>query len=656
MTALRHLAATSRAALLVSFVVFAASATACSQGASVDSSAPLSIGQRRQRLGPCSVSVSRVNVDQVGVDDGTREFIELFAPDGVGQPLSACGVLRIGSFEGSGTAPVCAREPASRFAEVGEVVVPADGFVLITRGGDTSLGVPPDATTAQSKGTWLENGPDYLVIEGEQGVSLALQVGSSPSCALPSSAAVEPPPGGGGAAGGSLSTDVEVLPKEGDTTSEERILVRCATGWRSVPLADSPPHTDRTAACAAPPPAATGTATSAPPTPTMPAPPTTGTATVPTPSPSVPPTTTPAPAPTPTPAPSEPPASELPCRVRFSKVDVAQPATVSTPIRDTREAVELFVEGEIPADATLATCGVVSFAPYRAGSKSEVSLCGSTAGTYGEVAIGHLVVPFPPYLLLAQRPDADSPLSVSKTSAILSNGPDYLTLRDASGAIVDAVMYPAPAAPTFYPDCPGFASAAPLPACEDPSKKGTTNAIALRCEDGSWQALPDTEVAYRAPAPPPCGPQPAPVEAEPGDGETTPDGSAPVDNESAGAAGNAGAGTDPDEGSAPQEGDAGAAGRTARPPLPASEGAPSGGASSAAANGRLPLREHACAFVMPSGEPAPSHLAQQLGLLSGAVWLLARALRRPKRALIERDEQLCERRGGIERRRQSKLT
>jgi hypothetical protein len=612
----------------------ASASVACSMGSTPD--APASVAERRARLGPCDVSVSRVNVDQVGVDDGSRELLELFVPGGVGQPLSACGVWRVGSYEGSGSAAVCSPEPPSRFAHVADVIVPADGFVLITRGGSTALSVPADATTTQTKGPWLENGPDYLVIEGENGPILGLQVGSTPSCTLPALPPDEAPE--------TTAVPVTVLPKEGDTSTEERILVGCDDGFRSVPLADSPPHTDRASACATTPtPTPTPTASSPPSEPPPPAPSVTTTAI---------PTSTAPPKPPAPPASTTPPSTTPPppCRVRFSKVDVAQPATVTNPTRDSREAVELFVEGSIPADATLATCGVTTFAPYRAGSKSEVSLCGSTAGAYGEVAIGHLPVPFPPYVLLAQRPDADSPLSVSKSSALLSNGPDYLTLRDETGAVVDAVMYPAPAAPAFYPSCPGFEAAAPLPACEDAAKKGTANTLALRCEDGSWMAFPDTEVAYRAPAPPPCGPA----------------GVAPTDDVEAGAGGAAGAGAESagggatggagaaGEGSHETNATGGAAGRAERPPLPASEPG-AGGSEATPGAARLPLREHACSA---SGRRHDRGGRLPLGW-AGVLLVALRRARRWRGRLLgrgERDQQLGQGGGRLGFRRQRQDT
>jgi hypothetical protein len=614
----------------------------CSPGDATHSSTRLSIATRSSRLGPCNVEVSRVNVDQVGIDDGSRELIELFVPDGVGKPLSACGVWRVGSYEGGGSTPVCAPEATSRFANVADVVVPDDGFVLITRGGATTLGVEPDATTSQTKGPWLENGPDYLVLEGEHGPIFALQVGSAPTCALP--------PLPADASGGGTSPDdlpgavpIVVLPKEGDTSGEERILVSCDDGFRPVPLAASPPHTDRTAACATAPPAASTMPTAVPTTTvsTTPPPPGVPTATappVPTTPPSSPTTTTP-------PPPPPPP----PCRVRFSKVDVAQPATALHATKDSRETVELFVEGAIPDGATLASCGVTTFAPYRAGSKTEVSLCGSTAGSYGEVAIGHLLVPFPPYLLLAQRPDADSPLSVSKTSALLSNGPDYLTLRAEDGTIVDAVSYPAPAAPGYYPDCPGFEAAALLPACEDSSKKGIPNTLALRCEDGSWMEFPDTEVSYRAPAPAPCGPAPAATnESAGGAGEDLGEPAA-VDGGAGGSGGSSGLeGEGAGAGAAGQSSaTAGGGGQTARPPLPASEGG-AGTTATATAPSRLPLRENACSTSRPGGAPQGSgggFVLELVALWLGAVGRSRGSRRSHRRVLrpVEREQKLAER-------------
>ena len=59
------------------------------------------LASRSAALGPCGLVVSRLNVDQAGIDDGSREFVELFAPDGVGQTLGACGLVWVGSYEGS---------------------------------------------------------------------------------------------------------------------------------------------------------------------------------------------------------------------------------------------------------------------------------------------------------------------------------------------------------------------------------------------------------------------------------------------------------------------------------------------------------------------------------------------------------------------------
>ena len=451
-----------------------------------------SVTARSAALGPCNLVVSRVNVDQIGVDDGAREFVELFVPDGVGQTLGACGLSWVGSYEGSGkTGEPCVPEAASRAIAVADLVVPADGFVVLSRDGDTVLGTTSDATTSATKDPWLENGPDYLVLRGPEGPIAAFQIGAPPSCTLPE------------------GTPIEVLPKDGDVVAgmdkqaDEHLLARCPEGFRGVSWTASPPRT----ALVCPPidlppePSATAATTAS----TTPTATTTATATMtvpPLPSDDVP----------PPPSPSVPP-----CRVRFDKVDVAQPASGTSSVRDSREAVELHVAGDIPAGATLATCGVVSFAPFRTGSKSQVSLCGDAATSYGEVAIGHLRVPSPPYVLLAQRTDADSPLSVSKTSGLLSNGPDYLALRDERGLIVDAVAYPAGAAPAYYPSCPGWEKATRIPACEDAAKKGVENAIAVRCPDGTWQAAPESQVAFHQAAL--CG-TPSPIKSTTGDGQT----------------------------------------------------------------------------------------------------------------------------------------
>jgi hypothetical protein len=542
---------------------------------------PPAIHTRTSALGACELSVSRVNVDQVGVDDGRLEFIEIAAPAGIGQTLGACGLVAVGSFEGGGkTTDPCPSEPASRFVDVSATIVPADGFVLLTRGGETSLGLPADATTTATTGPWLENGPDYLVLLGTDGPLLALQIGPAPSCTLPE------------------GTPVETLPKDGDvsgTSPDEHILVRCPEGYRGLSLSASPPRTPLTCPplpmpneddAGEPPPAPTASTTS--PVPDEPPPAPTATTT----------TSTP---PVPEPPPEPPPPT---CHVRFDKVDVAQPATGTTTTRDTRELVELFVEGDIPPGATLATCGVATFAPYRTGTKSQVALCGDDASSYGEVAIGHLIIPSPPYLLLAQRPDADSPLSVSKTSALLSNGPDYLALRDARGLIVDAVSYPSGAAPTYLPACPGWEQATPVPACEDAAKKGLENLIAVRCSDGVWRAEPEARVTLRAASV--CG------EA------------VPAKNDHGGEAAGSGG--------ADQRGGDG----TPRPPLPAGTASGKGGAAGAsppAGQPRLPLRDSFCTSANVGASPAGATSGRRgaLGLLG---WLGLVGLGRRARARL----------------------
>lgn len=492
---------------------------------------PAATASRRAALGPCGLTVSRLNVDQIGADDGSREFIELSAPDGVGQTLGACGLTAVGSYEGSGTpGEPCAPEPPSRWITVAERIVPADGFVILARGGDTSLGTVPDATTTAKTGPWLENGPDYLVLQGPSGPLAALQIGATPTCTLPEGTSVEPVP---------KDDDVAAAM---DKQPDEHLFVRCPEGYRSVSWSTSPPRSPVDCPPLEGPPAASATSTSTPISP---------------PSASATASTTLPPLP-----PEEIPTENLvpPCRVRFDKVDIAQPPSGASSARDTREAVELAVTGEIPPGATLATCGVVSFAPFRTGSKTQVSLCSDAATSYGEVAIGHIPVPKPPYVLLAQRGDADSPLSVAKTSGLLSNGPDYLALRDARGLIVDAVAYPAGAAPAYYPACPGWEKAVAIPACEDAAKKGVENQIAVRCPDGSWRAVPESQVSFHQAAL--CGvPSPAKNTTGEASGEGSPDDEAP-------------------------EGDA-------REPLPAASGS-SGPTATPPQSQRLPLRDATC--------------------------------------------------------------
>lgn len=487
---------------------------------------------RRAALGPCGLVVSRLNVDQIGADDGSLEFIELAAPDGVGQKLGACGLVAVGTHEGGGAAgEPCVPEPASRWVDVSEVVVPADGFVVLTRGGPLSLGTSPDATTPAKSGPWLENGPDYVVLEGPTGPLLALQIGAAPVCTLPE------------------GTPVETLPKDGDGAAnmdkeaDEHVLIRCPEGYRGVAWSTSPPRSAVVCPPLVPPAASSSSDHETPVPPTASLGPTTSAS-----PPSLPPTEVP------------PDNVVPPCRVRFDKVDIAQPPSGTSTARDTREAVELFVAGEIPPGATLATCGAVSFAPFRTGSKTQVSLCSDDATSYGEVAIGHIPVPKPPYVLLAQRPDADSPLSVAKTSALLSNGPDYLALRDARGLIVDAVAYPPGAAPTYYPACPGWEKAVAIPACEDAAKKGVENQIAVRCPDGSWRALLESQVSFHQAAI--CGTK-APAKNTTGEGE--------------------------EESAAPE----GEPADEMRAPVPAASGG-SGTSGAPPSSQRLPLREATC--------------------------------------------------------------
>lgn len=545
--------------VLFSFVPFAFAACegAARPGATLTS--------RRAALGPCGLVVTRLNVDQVGTDDGSREFIELSAPDGVGQTLAACGLSSVGSYEGSGEPGTpCLAEPASRTIAVGDLVVPADGFVVLARGGDTSLATTVDATTSATKEPWLENGPDYLVLSGPGGPLAAWQIGAKPACTLPE------------------GTPVEVLPKDGDVAggmdkeADEHLIVRCPEGYRGVSWAASPPRS--TPVCPPLPPAPStsaseggGTAPITPPKPTASA-----TATAP----PLPPDDVPKPTLTP------------PCRVRFDKVDVAQPASGTSTVRDTREAVELYVAGEIPEGATLATCGVTSFAPFRTGSKSQVSLCGDAATSYGEVAIGHIPVPSPPYVLLAQRPDADSPLSVSKTNGLLSNGPDYLALRDERGLIVDAVAYASGAAPTYYPACPGWEKATAIPACEDAAKKGVENQIAVRCPDGSWRAVVESQITFHQAAL--CG-TPSPAKSTTGDGQ----GGEDDDGADTGAANG-----DEDE---PRAG------------IPAA----SGGGAAASPSPRLPLRDSTCAWSPPTTDETRGS-GRALALALAVTLLIAR--------------------------------
>ena len=431
------------------------------------------LASRASRLGPCGLTVTRINVDQIGIDDGTLELVEIQASNAIGQTLGSCGLVALGSYEGSGLGE-CVRESSSRFVQLQGVVVPPDGFVLLTRGGITKVPASVDATTAATQGTWLENGPDYLVLEGAAGPLWAARVGGVATCSLPG------------------DPDIEVLPADGDGAADaadaEHVLVRCEEGFRGLPIGLSALRTP--VVC---PPVPPPTATSASGV-------ISGSGSA---SPTAPPPSASASAATVTgsvggAAAVGAPATAPPCSVRFSKVDVAQPAT--TEVRDAREAVELAVLGDPPVGATLATCGVMTFSPYKAGSKTQVNACGEGAGTYGEVVIGHLPVPSPPFVLLAQRPDADSPLSVSKSAGLLSNGPDYLALRDERGLVVDAVAYPSAAAPAFYPSCAGWEGAAYLPAGEDAAKKGVQNQIAVRCPDGHWAALPEGQVTWRAPA------------------------------------------------------------------------------------------------------------------------------------------------------------
>lgn len=159
-----------------------------------------------QGVGPCGVQFSRVDYDQVGADDGSRELVELRASDvAPGQTLGSCGITRLVPWDGD----ACAPEAAARAVELSSVVVPASGYVVLSRAGASTAA---DATASSKSGAWLENGPDLLVLEGPAGPLIALAYGGKTACA-PAEVVF-------------AGADVEAV------SGPEHWLVACPDGWR----------------------------------------------------------------------------------------------------------------------------------------------------------------------------------------------------------------------------------------------------------------------------------------------------------------------------------------------------------------------------------------------------------------------------------------
>jgi MYXO-CTERM domain-containing protein len=184
--------------------------------------------------------------------------------------------------------------------------------------------------------------------------------------------------------------------------------------------------------------------------------------------------------------------------VRFSKIDVAQPADAARP-RDPAEAIELEILGPLPAGARLADCGVTRFSPYNA--NDDEGGCGPAAGYYEEVEIGDLLVPPSRRVVLGLPGSAVYPWpSVSGQSfSVLHDGPDYLVLRGPQGEPRSVVAYPSPERPTILPGCNLFAGVAEiLPADAPTSAEPPRDQVLVRCS-GGWGLVPLAAVAWGQP-------------------------------------------------------------------------------------------------------------------------------------------------------------
>lgn len=431
-------------------------------------------------VGPCSVEISKLNYNQIGIDDGSLELIELRAhgaPEGA--TFGDCGVTRVSPLEGRNDA--CTAEPASRSIDVSSLLIPASGIALLGRGGVTKLSPPPDATTSLSSGPFLENGPDLLVLSGPDGPLLTLSVpakGVYPTCK---------PEG--------LASPLVPVPEDKDgNTGEEHIIALCPEGYRLVLLKDQTLGAENNCPEPAQPmpdagsggesgDSESGSGGSGP---------------------------------------GEPLGPAEKCMVRIDKLDVDQPDRAGAP-RDTSEAVELFVTGG--EGHTLGACGVHKLSPFNANTTGQG--CGPSAGYYNEVDVSSIVVPPSGRVVIGNIPEATRPLATSASA--LQNGPDFIALRDAAGYIVSSVSYPAQSGGPWA-SCAAFMGAEILPADTSKSGSSKSNNVLVRCPGAGWALLP--EIAARWGQAPDCAAVTPPDgvsddESEEADEPTAPSGDLP---------------------------------------------------------------------------------------------------------------------------------
>jgi hypothetical protein len=186
------------------------------------------------------------------------------------------------------------------------------------------------------------------------------------------------------------------------------------------------------------------------------------------------------------------------CVAAFHKLDINQPDAPGAP-KDTAEAVELQITGDfLPGVTTLADCGVATLSPFDPDADAA-GVCGPKAKYENEQPIGALVVPASGFVIIGNIPQADLPLTdgAGATSAVLGNGPAYLALRDAQGAVVAAVSYADNDAPDVHAQCdPGPATQ--IPADANASDAASSNQVLARCPDG-WKLLLEGEITWKAP-------------------------------------------------------------------------------------------------------------------------------------------------------------
>lgn len=385
-------------------------------------------------VGPCAVAFSKLDYDQVGADDGRLEIVELRAAVAShGQTLGACGVTRLVPWDGA----TCAPESAARAVELTDVVIPSSGRVVLARAGATPRA---DATASAKSGSWLENGPDLLVLEGPLGPLAALGYGAKHACA-PGPHVVD------------AGVDAET------TAGAEHWLLECADGWRRLPRVEA----ELGEATTCPPPADTGAAGASG---------AGGAASV---------TVDGGVAPSPA------------CAARVVKLDVTQPGG------DRAEAVEIELTGDVAAGAVARDCGVERVAWINANTERDG--CGALAGSYLERVIGGLTIPPSRRLVVGNRADADAPLSEPTEPDLVQPGPDYVSLVGVTGEPVDAVMYES--ATGAVASCDLSASHAPadprtranrvLVRCADPDgrwlaapEEAITWRAPVACPPGGW--------------------------------------------------------------------------------------------------------------------------------------------------------------------------